>query len=102
VPEALTILSQEEAYKLIDMDSVIKQAVERVEQSGIIFLDEIDKIAGEKPPWSGCLAGGGPKRHPADCRRDNGDDEIWDGQDRSYFVYCCGSFSCFQTLGPHS
>jgi ATP-dependent HslUV protease ATP-binding subunit HslU len=48
VPEALTILSQEEAYKLIDMDSVIRQAIERVEQSGIIFLDEIDKIAGRE------------------------------------------------------
>jgi ATP-dependent HslUV protease ATP-binding subunit HslU len=48
VPEALTILSQEEAYKLIDMEAVIKQAVERVEQSGIIFLDEIDKIAGRE------------------------------------------------------
>jgi ATP-dependent HslUV protease ATP-binding subunit HslU len=48
VPEALTILSQEEAYKLIDMDAVIKQAVGRVEQSGIIFLDEIDKIAGRE------------------------------------------------------
>ncbi|MGB7575004.1 MAG: ATP-dependent protease ATPase subunit HslU [Thermodesulfobacteriota bacterium] len=48
VPEALGILSQEEAYKLIDMDSVVKQAVERVEQSGIIFLDEIDKIAGRE------------------------------------------------------
>ena len=48
VPEALAILSQEEAYKLIDMDSVIKQAIERVEQSGIIFLDEIDKIAGRE------------------------------------------------------
>ncbi len=48
VPEALTILSQEEAYKLIDMDSAIKQAVGRVEQSGIIFLDEIDKIAGRE------------------------------------------------------
>jgi ATP-dependent HslUV protease ATP-binding subunit HslU len=48
VPEALTILSQEEAQKLIDMDSVIKQAVERIEQSGIIFLDEIDKIAGRE------------------------------------------------------
>jgi ATP-dependent HslUV protease ATP-binding subunit HslU len=48
VPEAVTILSQEEAYKLIDMDSVIKQAIERVEQSGIIFLDEIDKIAGRE------------------------------------------------------
>jgi len=48
VPEALTILSQEEAHKLIDMDSVIKLAIERVEQSGIIFLDEIDKIAGRE------------------------------------------------------
>jgi ATP-dependent HslUV protease ATP-binding subunit HslU len=48
VPEALSILSQEEAYKLIDMDSVIKQAIERVEQSGIVFLDEIDKIAGRE------------------------------------------------------
>jgi ATP-dependent HslUV protease ATP-binding subunit HslU len=48
VPEALQVLSQEEAQKLIDMDAVIKQAVERVEQSGIIFLDEIDKIAGRE------------------------------------------------------
>jgi ATP-dependent HslUV protease ATP-binding subunit HslU len=48
VPEALNVLSQEEAQKLIDMDSVIKQAIERVEQSGIIFLDEIDKIAGRE------------------------------------------------------
>ncbi|MFB3883607.1 MAG: ATP-dependent protease ATPase subunit HslU [Thermodesulfobacteriota bacterium] len=48
VPEALHVLSQEEAQKLIDMDSVMKQAVERVEQSGIIFLDEIDKIAGRE------------------------------------------------------
>ena len=48
VPEALTILSQEEAQKLIDMESVIKQAVEKIEQSGIIFLDEIDKIAGRE------------------------------------------------------
>ena len=51
VPEALTILSQEEAYKLIDMESVIKQAIERVEQSGIIFLDEIDKIAGRESTY---------------------------------------------------
>jgi len=48
VPEAFNVLSQEEAQKLIDMDSVIKQAIERVEQSGIVFLDEIDKIAGRE------------------------------------------------------
>jgi ATP-dependent HslUV protease ATP-binding subunit HslU len=45
VPEALNILIQEEANKLIDMDKVIKEAIERTEQSGIVFVDEIDKIA---------------------------------------------------------
>ncbi len=45
VPEALEILIQEEAQRLVDMDKVVKSAIERVEHSGIIFLDEIDKIA---------------------------------------------------------
>src|SRR4030043_1479361 len=45
VPEALNILLQEEASKLIDIDKVTKEAIERVEQSGIVFIDEIDKIA---------------------------------------------------------
>lgn len=45
VPEALLIIQQEEANKLIDMDKVTKEAVDRVEQSGIVFVDEIDKIA---------------------------------------------------------
>ncbi len=48
VEEALNILIQEETQRLIDMDRVIKLAVERVEQSGIIFIDEIDKIAGRE------------------------------------------------------
>jgi ATP-dependent HslUV protease ATP-binding subunit HslU len=48
VPEALEFLRQEEEQKLIDMDSVSKAAVQRVEQAGIIFLDEIDKIAGRE------------------------------------------------------
>jgi ATP-dependent HslUV protease ATP-binding subunit HslU len=46
VPEAMEIMAQEEAQSLVDMDKVVKQAVQKVEQSGIIFLDEIDKIAG--------------------------------------------------------
>jgi len=50
VPEAMEILAGEEAQKLIDMDKVTKTAVERVEQSGIIFLDEIDKIVGSDAP----------------------------------------------------
>jgi len=48
VPEALEYLSQEEEGKLIDMDSVARTAVERTEQAGIIFIDEIDKIAGRE------------------------------------------------------
>ena len=48
ISEALTIIAQEEAQKLVDMDKVVRLAIERVEQSGIIFLDEIDKIAGRE------------------------------------------------------
>jgi ATP-dependent HslUV protease ATP-binding subunit HslU len=48
VPEAFEYLLQEEEGKLVDMDSVARVAVERVEQSGIIFVDEIDKIAGRE------------------------------------------------------
>lgn len=48
VPEAFQILMHEEAAKLIDMDKVVKEALQRVEQSGIVFLDEIDKIAGRE------------------------------------------------------
>ena len=48
IPEAREILVQEESQRLIDMDKVIKLAVARVEQNGIIFLDEIDKIAGRE------------------------------------------------------
>jgi ATP-dependent HslUV protease ATP-binding subunit HslU len=46
VAEAREILTQEEAQSLVDMDKVVKSAIEKVEQSGIIFLDEIDKIVG--------------------------------------------------------
>ena len=48
VPEGLKILAEEEAQKLIDMDRVTGLAIQRVEQGGIIFLDEIDKIAGRE------------------------------------------------------
>jgi ATP-dependent HslUV protease ATP-binding subunit HslU len=48
VDEAMEYLIQEEEQKLIDMDQVARTAIERVESSGIIFLDEIDKIAGRE------------------------------------------------------
>lgn len=46
VSEARRILTQEESEKLIDMDEVIREAIEKAEQDGIVFIDEIDKIAG--------------------------------------------------------
>ncbi len=48
IGQAREVLKQQEAQKLIDMDEVTEEAKERVEQSGIIFLDEIDKIAGKE------------------------------------------------------
>jgi ATP-dependent HslUV protease ATP-binding subunit HslU len=48
VKEALRVLTQEEAEKLIDEDKVISEAINRVENSGIVFIDEIDKVAGRE------------------------------------------------------
>ncbi len=48
VPDAMEVLIQEEAQKLVDMDKVVKRAVEGVEQTGIVFIDEIDKICGRE------------------------------------------------------
>lgn len=48
VKDALKILTQEEAQKIIDMDEVISESIKRAEETGIIFIDEIDKIAGKE------------------------------------------------------
>ncbi|MGH9915856.1 MAG: ATP-dependent protease ATPase subunit HslU, partial [Pyrinomonadaceae bacterium] len=63
VDEAIEYLLQEEEERLIDMDSVARSAIERVETSGIIFLDEIDKIAGREH-------GGGPDVSREGVQRD--------------------------------
>jgi ATP-dependent HslUV protease ATP-binding subunit HslU len=49
----MEMLSAEEAQNLVDMDKVVKEAIHKVEQSGIIFLDEIDKIVGTNGSQSG-------------------------------------------------
>jgi len=53
VADARNILIQEETQKLLDTDSIVKEALERVENSGIVFIDEIDKIAGDRGHSSG-------------------------------------------------
>jgi ATP-dependent HslUV protease ATP-binding subunit HslU len=64
-PDALKILEQEEASKLIDQDRVNRDAVKRAESDGIIFLDEIDKIAGREGK-----GGGGPDVSREGVQRD--------------------------------
>ena len=66
IAEARKILEQEEVQKLIDMDSVIKEAINKVEQSGIVFIEEIDKIAA---PSSGA-GGKGPDVSREGVQRD--------------------------------
>jgi ATP-dependent HslUV protease ATP-binding subunit HslU len=53
IPQALELLTGEESQKLIDMDKVQSEAVHRAEQSGIVFIDEIDKIAGARSSGQG-------------------------------------------------
>ena len=53
VAEARGVLAQEEAAKLVDMEGVVREALRRVESSGIVFIDEIDKIASSRTQTSG-------------------------------------------------
>lgn len=62
IKDARRILAQEEAQKLVDMDDVISEAIDRVEQSGIIFLDELDKIAGKESSLGPDVSRGGVQR----------------------------------------
>lgn len=64
VIEAKEVLAQEEAQKLIDHEAAVREAIERVENSGIIFIDEIDKVSGEKGK------GGGPDVSREGVQRD--------------------------------
>jgi len=64
VPEARRVLIDEELKKLVDMDDVVNESLDRVENHGIIFIDEIDKIAGERSQ------GGGPDVSREGVQRD--------------------------------
>ncbi|WIG61806.1 MAG: ATP-dependent hsl protease ATP-binding subunit HslU [Ktedonobacterales bacterium] len=62
VKEARRLLTQEEANRLIDFDAVIEQATQRVEQAGVVFLDEIDKVVGSKVDMGPDVSGEGVQR----------------------------------------
>ncbi|MBC8134156.1 MAG: ATP-dependent protease ATPase subunit HslU [Deltaproteobacteria bacterium] len=66
VPEAMEALTEEEAAKLIDVDKLTKEAIRRAEEAGIIFIDEIDKVAGRESGGHG----GGPDVSREGVQRD--------------------------------
>ena len=69
VPEALDLLAQEEAAKLVDGEAAKAEALQRVEEAGIVFIDEIDKVAGRQS-GAGQGSGGGPDVSREGVQRD--------------------------------
>lgn len=90
VSEALVMLTQEEANKLIDMEKVTKEAINRTEQTGIVFIDEIDKIAsrGGARARARCIERRRPEGLAARCGRLDRDNETRPGEDRAHTFYC--------------
>jgi ATP-dependent HslUV protease ATP-binding subunit HslU len=62
VKEARRILTEEEAHKLLDFDSIVETALQRVQESGVIFIDEIDKITGPAVEMGADVSGEGVQR----------------------------------------
>ena len=100
IPEALEILTQEEAGKLVDMDKVTGEAIRRVEQSGIVFLDEIDKIAGRESAHGPDVSRQGVQRDLLPIVEGSyRQHQVRHGQDRSYSVCRFRGVSHGQAVG---
>ena len=103
VADAFEYLIQEEENKLLDMDQVTRIAVERAEQMGIIFIDEIDKVAGrESGHGPDVVARRRATRHSADHRRHHRQHALRHDSHRPHFVYRGRRVSRDQAFGPHS
>jgi len=62
IPEALALLTEEEASRMVDMERVVRDALERAQNAGIVFIDEIDKIAGREGGQGPDVSRGGVQR----------------------------------------
>ena len=98
--EAREYLLQEEAGRLIDMDRVVEEARRKVEQNGIIFLDEIDKIVGRDHPGAGRLPGRGAAGPAAHRRRHHRHQQVRHGAHRPHPVHRLRGLSPVQAFGP--
>ena len=81
------ILIREEADKLLDEEDVMSDAISNVENNGIVFLDEIDKITARRTSGRRCQPRGRAARLVAANRRHHGVDETRAGENRSYTIY---------------
>ena len=85
---------------MIDQDQIVQEALREVENNGIVFLDEIDKICvREGRSGGGDVSREGVQRDllPLD-RGHHGRDQAWRGEDRSHSIHRVGRLPCFETL----
>jgi len=92
VPDARAHLVEEEQQKLVDMESVARTAIERVEESGILFVDEIDKIAGREAGTARRQPRGRAAGHPADYRRHDRQHQAWHVRTDHVLFIAAGAF----------
>ena len=103
VAEALKTLTDEEAAKLVNDDEIKAKALAAVEQNGIVFLDEIDKIASRAgDARRRRLAPGRAARPAAARRRHDRVDQVRDGAHRPHPVHRVGRVPPLEAVGPHS
>ena len=100
VPDALKSLEQEEVEKLVDLDRVTPIALEMAQQRGIIFLDEMDKIAVSEGSYrgSGIVSRRDSAGPASDCRGNYGKHEVRAGEDGPHTLYRCRRFSPGQAV----
>ena len=101
VAEFHDLLINEESDKLLDNDQLVQEAIKAVEQNGIVFLDEIDKIAGREGRMRRRrLARGRAARPPAADRRHHGLDQARLGEDRPHPVHRVGRVPPLEAVRP--
>ena len=101
VAESYDILINEESDKLLDNDQLVQESIKAVEKNGIVFLDEIDKIAGARRTHRRRRVARGRAARPAAADRGHhGLDQARRGEDRPYPVHCVGRLPPVEAVGP--